>query len=366
MSSFEAVLKDPDQFIAAVPAMLGFVPERSLVVVAMHHEAGQRYAVKVAVRLDIPPAQQYAPLPEHLPRICRNSDADLVLAVLVDDRAARPDAGGDATALGQRRLVDRLRRALAGGDVVLAGAWATPRITAGAEWWDIDSPERHGLVPDPAASQVAAKSVLDGRVLRASRRELVDAIAVDGALREQVSAYLPTAVADAQRRLARAIQIDNPDAYTRMALCQVLSVITRTPGSEVSASVIADVAVALRDLPVRDIMFGVAGGAHAHAAEQLWEVLTRALPDPDRAQAATLLAFSAFLRGDGPLAGIALKQALTSDPDHRMAGLLDTALQMALPPARLRRLVDTGVEAAAELRVDIGATVPDSGLGVTR
>ncbi|WP_282783112.1 MULTISPECIES: DUF4192 family protein [unclassified Nocardia] len=49
MSSFEAVLKDPDQFIAAVPAMLGFVPERSLVVVALHHEAGQRYAVKVAV-----------------------------------------------------------------------------------------------------------------------------------------------------------------------------------------------------------------------------------------------------------------------------------------------------------------------------
>ena len=35
----------------------------------------------------------------------------------------------------------------------------------------------------------------------------------------------------------------------------------------------------------------------------------------------------AYLRGDGPLAAVALEAALAEDPAHRMAGLLDTALQ---------------------------------------
>ncbi|MBF6137251.1 DUF4192 domain-containing protein [Nocardia puris] len=362
MSSFEAVLKEPGQFIAAVPAMLGFVPERSLVVAVLRQSSAHTHDVQVVARLDLPPAGQDSLLPERLVKVCRSSGAVHALAVIIDDRASRPDDACGANDVEHQRLVDRLRQDLAACDVVLAGAWAMPRISEAARWWNIESPEFHGLLPDPSASQVAAQHVFAGRVLRSSREELVDFIAIDKVMRAQVLAHLPDAAADAQRRLARAIQINNPDAYTRMALCRVLSVIAQARAVvAIPARAIAEVSVALRDLAVRDVMFGVAGGAHAHAAEHLWSVLTRALPDPDRAEAATLLAFSAYLRGDGVLAGIALEQALASDPEHRMAVLLDIGLQTALPPARLAKLVNSGIEAAADLRVDIGAATADSG-----
>ncbi|WP_405132918.1 DUF4192 domain-containing protein [Nocardia sp. NBC_01388] len=368
MSSSEIVLKEPGHFIAAVPAMLGFVPERSLVVALLRQAPDRTHEVQLVARLDLPTAgDDYAQLPHRIADVCGRSGVVAALAVIVDDRTSRPGEGRDGGAADHRPLVDALQDRLAGCDVVLAGAWGVSRIGDTAEWWNIELPQCHGLVPDPSASQVAATRVFDGLALRSSREELADSIAVDEAIREQVSAALPIAVAEAHRRFVRAIEINNPDAYSRMALWQVMSVITQARDLvEISPRTIAEVAVALRDPAVRDVMFGVGGGTHARAAEDLWGVLTRALPDPDRAESAMLLGFSAYLRGDGVLAGIALEQALASDPEHRMAVLLDIGLQTAMPPARLDKLVRAGIEAAAELRIDIGIAATDSGMEVLR
>ena len=46
-------------------------------------------------------------------------------------------------------------------------------------------------------------------------------------------------------------------------------------------------------------------------------LLARTLPDPWRIEALVLLAFSAYARGDGPLAGVSLEAALRSDPDQK-------------------------------------------------
>ena len=361
MASSEVLLKEPGQFIAAVPALLGFVPQRSLVVVVLRRPQPETpHEVHVAVRLDLPTADRYSPLSRRVVQICRRSDAVAALVVVVDDRITRPE-GRRGASTPVRYLAERLREDLAEFDIALLGAWAVPSITVAAQWHNVDEPQSCGILPDPLASQLAARQVYDGLMQHSSREELAASIAVDEKLRERVSDALPAVVADAQRRLARAIQINNPDAYTRMNLWQVMSVITRTyEAVEIPAHTIAEVAVALRDKDVRDVMFGVAGGAHAQAAERLWDVLTRALPAPDRAEAATLLAFHAYLRGDGALAGVALEQALASDPEHHMAVLLDTALQTAMNPARLNRLVRTGIAAAADLRIDIGHAATDS------
>ena len=92
-------------------------------------------------------------------------------------------------------------------------------------------------------------------------------------------------------------------------------------------------------------------GADAGAAEALWAVLARTLPDPWRVEALVLLAFSAYARGDGPLAGLSLEAALRSDPDHRMAGMLDTALQSGMRPEQIRELAGTGYRLAKRLGV---------------
>ena len=63
-----------------------------------------------------------------------------------------------------------------------------------------------------------------------------------------------------------------------------------------------------------------------------------------------LLAFSAYARGDGPLAGVSLEAALRCEPEHRMAGMLDTALQSGLRPEQIRELAVTGYRLAEATR----------------
>ena len=98
---------------------------------------------------------------------------------------------------------------------------------------------------------------------------------------------------------------------------------------------------------VRRILLGV----DAAAAESLWAVLARVLPEPWRVEALVLLAFSAYARGDGPLAGLSLEAALRSSPDHRMAGMLDTALQSGMRPEQSREPAGTGYRLARRLGV---------------
>ncbi|WP_188959520.1 DUF4192 family protein, partial [Modestobacter marinus] len=54
---------------------------------------------------------------------------------------------------------------------------------------------------------------------------------------------------------------------------------------------------------------------------------------------ATLLAVSAWVRGDGALANVALDRALRSEPSYTFAGLLRSALDACLPPEEMRRLI---------------------------
>ena len=87
--------------------------------------------------------------------------------------------------------------------------------------------------------------------------------------------------------------------------------------------------------------------AYAGDAEQLWILLARNLPDPERVNAAALLGYSAYIRGDGPFAGI----ALDSDPGHVLATLLDGALHAGLRPAEVRGLAGVGYDSAAKVGV---------------
>ncbi|OMQ14461.1 hypothetical protein A7K94_0216450, partial [Modestobacter sp. VKM Ac-2676] len=54
---------------------------------------------------------------------------------------------------------------------------------------------------------------------------------------------------------------------------------------------------------------------------------------------ATLLAVTAWARGQGALAGVALDRALDSEPTYPFAVLLRRALHACLPPSAIRDLV---------------------------
>ncbi|MGI9123586.1 MAG: DUF4192 domain-containing protein, partial [Mycobacterium sp.] len=124
-------------------------------------------------------------------------------------------------------------------------------------------------------------------------------------------------------------------------------------GREPDDDEMAGLACALTDVAVRDTLYALAVGADSGAAESLWAILARTLPEPWRMEALVLLAFSAYARGDGPLAGLALEAALRSDPNHRMAGMLDTALQSGMRPEQIRELAGTGYRLARRLGVNL-------------
>lgn len=330
---------NPGALIAALPAVLGFVPEKSLVLVSL--EEGLMGAV---MRADL--SVELAANSGHLAAVAASSGADTVIAVIVDaDGALCPMCNDD-----HRLLCDALGRSLEELGVGLEACHVVDRVEADGVWHCIDDCGDKGTVEDPSASPLAAAAVLDGRRLYARRSDLQAVIATTDPARSQALVPLIDSAAARREDDWRA----DPDACGRRDVARVLTVAAEvSAGREPADADIVAVACALTDVVVRDTMYALAIGVSAAQAENLWSVLARVLPEPYRAESLVLLAFSAYARGDGPLAGISLESALRIDPGHRMAGMLDTALQSGMRPEQIRELAATGFKVAARLGVQL-------------
>lgn len=340
-------LGHPGALIAALPAVLGFVPEHSLVLVALE-DGGQMGAV---MRVDL--SDGLADNIDHLAEVAAGAGAERIVAVVVDaDGALCPMCTDE-----HRRLRGALDDALAERGVELFASHLVDRVAAGARWTCLDGCGAGGVVDDPDASPLAAAAVLDGRRLYARRSDLQAVIDPDDSTDR---AALLELIRERAEQRDRQWQAD-PNGCARRdveyALAAIAGVADGTgvaEGATLAEVDAAALAVSLCDVAVRDILYALAVGAHAAAAETLWGMLARSLPDPWRVEPLVLLAFSAYARGDGPLAGVSLGAALKIDPDHRMAGMLDTALQSGMRPEQIRELAGTGYRLANRL----GVTMP--------
>ncbi|MCV7393132.1 DUF4192 domain-containing protein [Mycobacterium paraseoulense] len=332
-------LNRPGALIAALPAVLGFVPENSLVVVSL--DGGDLGAV---MRVDL--SDELAARVGHLADVAAAARPDAAIAVIVDAEGAHCPGCNDE----YRQLCDALAKSLSQHDIELWAAHVVDRVALGGRWHCVDGCGSSGLVDDPSASPLAAAAVLDGRRLYARRADLQAVIAVEDIAR---SAEL-TGVIDRQATRRATAHRANPGRCARSDVRHAMAAATRVAAGEaLSETQLAKLACALTDAQVRDILYALAVGENAGAAESLWALLARTLPAPWRAEALALLAFSAYARGDGPLAGVSLEAALRCEPEHRMAGMLDTALQSGLRPEDIRELALTGYRLAKELGVRI-------------
>lgn len=338
-------LTDPSSLIAAIPALLGFVPTRSLVVFCLEGDAASR--VGLVARIDLPDPHDFdhaadALVAEQLSVLCARRSTHAVMVVVVEDR----DAG---SALTHRRLLAALRDACEAVGTELVDAHLVDRVAVGACWRGYDHPHpRSGVVADPQSSVVSAAHVAQGRVIHGARTELEELFRREAPARVEhlvalVDAALEAALLARELSGARAVRED---------LEGVLAAVARVAaGERLFDEEIARVGAALSDPLVRDACFGLAVGEHAEDAQALWLQLSRVLPDPQRAEAAVLVAYSCYVRGEGPLAGIALRVALVSRPAHRMASLLDSALAGGLSPTIVRELANTALVIAGDLGV---------------
>ncbi len=325
-------LNRPGALIAALPAVLGFVPEKSLVLVSL--DGGELGSV---LRVDL--SEELLDGVGHLAEVAAAAAPEAAIAVIVDaDGAHCPRCNED-----YRQLCTALAEALAQNDIELLTAHVVDRIAAGGSWHCVDGCGSSGMVDDPSASPLAVAAVLDGRRLYPRRTDLQAVIAVDDPTR---SAGLTAAV---ERQAAR-----RPDGQVSRDVENAVAAAARVAAGQPLPDVeVARLGCALTDPQVRDLLYALAVGESAGAVESLWAVLARTLPPPWRVEALVLLAFSAYARGDGPLAGVSLEAALRCEPGHRMAGMLDTALQSGLRPQDIRRLADTGYRLAERMGVQL-------------
>lgn len=322
----------PGRLIAAVPAVLGFVPEQSLVLVTV-----ERGGLGAVLRVDL--SDGLAASIDDLAKVAAAAAPDAVIAVIVDECGADCEPCNDA----HRELVARLDTALAGRGIDLLDAHVVDRVATGGRWHSVDGCAG-GPVDDPSASPLAAAAVLDGRRLYRSRAELEAVLDADPACGE--------ALLDMIRRREQSRCAPRPEAVLRGEIEDTITAARRLgDGRRPDDAQMAAMACALTDPSVRDALYALAIGQDAGLAETLWALLSRTLPPPWRIEALVLLAFSAYARGDGPLAGVALDAALRLDPRHRMAGMLDQALRSGMRPEQIRELALTGYRMADRLGV---------------
>lgn len=323
-------LDRPAVLIAALPAVLGFVPEKSLVLVTV-----DRGTLGCVMRVDL--SDELPDSVEHIAEVAASARPDAAIAVVVDEDGAGCRLCNDE----YRELAATLASALAGRGIQLLAAHVVDRIAAGGRWHCADGCGASGTVDDPAASPLAMAAVLDGRRLYTRRAELQDVITVTDPARASVLADRIEDVCAGRTAADACSDIE-----------EVMAAAARVAeGAELSDETLVGIAGALTDLVVRDTLYALAVGECAAQAEALWAELSRRLPEPWRAEALVLLAFSAYARGDGPLAGVSLEAALRCDDTHRMAGMLDTALQSGLRPEQIRELAATGYRLADQLGV---------------
>jgi hypothetical protein len=325
MTTTPADLRNPAQLLAALPYLIGFWPVRSVVLLG-HQYPGD--SPGLVLRGDLPRR-------EHRARQAR---------AMASWFAAGGHVGVTLVIVGGRRrpgkppphagFVGELARELEEfGLPVLHALW-TPAIKTGAPWACYRVEECAGTLPDPRATVLAAAATECGTVAFDSREELESLLAPRS----------PEALARRADHLSRLTSPPWPEA-TRVddAAAVVSAAFVRQrrgegPPTDEEAVLLAN---ALKLPDIRDLCLAMAvppATAQAREAEHLWLTLVRELPPPHRAEPAALLGFTAYLRGDGAFAGMALDNALEAAPDHVLASLLKKVLDSGTPPEVIRGL----------------------------
>ncbi len=240
-----------------------------------------------------------------------------------------------------------------------------PRIATGQPWCCYPPCDCTGTVGPVDDSPVAAASAWLGKVTFGSRAELEASLAPDARAETPRFRRLIDEAADAA---ALDRELAGPPAARRDLAALAAARDEVAAGRALGDTELARLAVALTDPWVRDAALGWAvppddgpdgpdGPAGSdgpddpgHAAEQLWTTLVRALPAPEVAEPASLLALTVLVRGGGALVGAALERARRADPGHRLTVLTEGLVSGGVGPAAVREMVRaSGSESRARL-----------------
>jgi hypothetical protein len=318
-------LTSADDVVVAVPYILGFHPADSVVCIVLDQQR-----VRLVVRFDLPQSTQLhqlsAPATKAAALIARHGSAAMILGYGPADRV-EPAADALAVAL----------------DDAAVEVLEMLRVADGRYWCLCGNPVcASGVAYDAQTSPVQAAAVYLGIAPLPDRAALENLIApVTGPERDRMHAATSAALlrltqlqADsvapaADGRPARPKQVVRAG---NTAVQQAYESAAR--GETLSDEDVAWLAALLMVTAVRDRAWSACDGSDAH--RRLWIDVTRRAVPPTGAAPACLLAFTAYLGGDGALANVAVDRSLRVDPDYRLARLFSKAMRRGVPPEQCR------------------------------
>jgi hypothetical protein len=313
-------LSSPEQVLAAVPYLLGFMPSRSLVVLSLRDK---QVGLTMRLDLDTPPPELRRVVVNRL-----HADRATTAILIVFDP---DDSGGPGSRPGSRfarPLIRTLRReGLAVKDAM--------GVRKGRFWSYLCNeptccPPNGRALPvagEPDHSLVASTFVAMGTAPLSSREEL--------------SASVHAASPERQTELAPAFEraLAAPAAYPLQRWWEaVLRYTEAPPRRPLPDTEIAHLIVSLGEVTVRDEIVSWTAGDEITGVLAVLRELAPCAPAPFDAQVLASLAWAAFSFGDGALAAVALERALSVDPEHNLARLLGVALESGVTPQQLRAI----------------------------
>ncbi len=305
----------PEDLLALVPYLLGFHPEDSLVLLTFGASAASFHA-RVDLPIDSGSQREAARL---LGLAARNNAVEKAVVVFYSDDAAasQAQAEGLLATLGDAgvEVIDVLR-------------------ADGERYFRVGCDDEAGTAYDLTSHAFTAECVLAGQRAHCSREELAgslvgvdeaDASAVEHAARQfsdslgpacrdSTAAEVLSTLHEHGRWLQRRIQTFSED---------------QLPPSPVDAGKMLVLAALV---PTSDAAWAQMSRPTAGTHVTLWRGLVRRSPRDLLPGAGALLAFAAWLAGDGALAWCALDRCLEVDPHYSLGHLVADALTHAVPP----------------------------------
>jgi len=295
--------RGPEDLLAAVPIVLGFQPQDSLVMLTFGAER------TFHARLDLPATDDDDSLAEVVGTLlapCRTHEVDHVAFVVYS--ADRAMAASLAAALVPAFVADGVGVV----DVLRAdrGCWCSVPVRAGAA----ETPLRPY---DDSHHPFRAQAVFDGRVTHGSREDLRSTLAPD---------------ADLRRRWGERLADPPPAGGEEVARVPDLVAAWVRSGEEPDDDGAVQVLRLVSRVEVRDAALYAVTHDTVHDHLRVWSALLRGAPDSRVPDVAAVTAFCAWQAGHGALAWCALDRCFEVDPDHRLGRCLSECLVRAVPP----------------------------------
>ncbi|MDZ5661927.1 DUF4192 domain-containing protein [Nocardioides sp. S-58] len=288
--------RTPSDIAAFVPLALGFVPERSVVMLSIG-------APGMNARVDLPhdPDDVDDVVEALLRPVRRNGVREVVVVVYDDDTTVADEA---AWSLHE--------------ELTAAGIEVREVLRVHDDHWYAVLPGAplaayQGVPFSLVDHAFTAQGVFDGRVTHASREALRATLAPD-----------PTAAIAASDVVGAAVL--PPGALAALVRRHVRG------GSTLSRAELASVAATVVVPARRDEAWVWLGRAEARSACELWSDAVRRLHGSHVAGPAAVLAFCAWLVGDGALSWCAVDRCREAEPAHSLAGLVAQLLESATSP----------------------------------